>query len=88
VFTSIVIDRGGPEVNAPAHPVGTAPHPFAAYRQLLMRGLAPSEAANVTAVMAGIRLADTPWTAREISHLLFLRALRESGRFGPEDGVA
>jgi len=29
----------------------------------------------------------SPWTVREISHLLFLRAMHDSGRFGPDDVV-
>jgi hypothetical protein len=79
-----------PEVttmNASAQTVGTIPRPAAAYRQLMMRGLAPGEAANITAVMRGIPIGETPWTVREISHLLFLRAMRDEGRFGPNDGV-
>jgi len=47
----------------------------------MMRGLAPGEAANITAVMRGIPIGETPWTVREINHLLFLRAMREAGRF-------
>jgi hypothetical protein len=79
-----------PEVstmNAPANTVGTTPRPAAAYRQLLMQGLAPDEAANITAVMRGLPVGKTPWTVREISHLLFLRAMRDAGRFGPDDIV-
>jgi len=74
-------------MNAPAQTVGTIPRPAAAYRQLLMRGLAPDEAANITAVMRGIPIVATPWTVRQISHLLFLRAMLDAGRFGPDDGV-
>jgi hypothetical protein len=76
-----------PEVttmNASAQAVGTTPPPATAYRQLVMRGLAPDEAANVTAVMRGIPIAATQWTVREISHLLFLRAMRDAGRFDPD----
>jgi hypothetical protein len=74
-------------MNASAQTVGTIPRPATSYRQLVMRGLAPSEAANITAVMRGIPLGATPWTVREISHLLFLRAMRDAGRFGRDDGV-
>jgi hypothetical protein len=74
-------------MNASAQTAGTTPRPAAAYRLLLMRGLAPSEAANITAVMRGIRIGATPWTVREISHLLFLRAMRDAGEFGADDGV-
>jgi hypothetical protein len=74
-------------MNAPAHPIGTTRGLVAAYRQLIMRGLAPGEAANVTAIMTGLPLGDTAWTVHEISHALFLRTLREGGRFGPDDGA-
>jgi hypothetical protein len=79
-----------PEVttmNASAQTAGTTPRPAAAYRQLVMRGLTPGEAANITAVMRGIPIGATPWTVREINHMLFLRAMRDAGRFGPDDGV-
>ena len=74
-------------MNAPARTVGTTPGPAAAYRQLVMRGLAPDEAANITAMMRGIPIGATPWTVREINHLLFLRAMRDASRFSPDDGV-
>ena len=74
-------------MNATAQTAGTTPRPAAAYRQLMMRGLAPDEAANVTAVMRGIPLGATPWKVREISHLLFLRAMHEAGRFGQDEGL-
>jgi hypothetical protein len=73
-------------MNAPTKPVGLTRRPTADYRQLLMRGLAPAEAGNVTAVLAGLRVAAQPWRLREINHLLFLRALREGGQFGRDDG--
>jgi hypothetical protein len=74
-------------MNTSTQTVGTTPRPAAAYRQLLMQGLAPGEAANITAVMRGIPIGETPWTVREINHLLFLRAMQDAGRFGPDDGV-
>ena len=76
-------------MNASAQTVGATPRPAAAYRQLVMRGLRPGEAANITAVMRGIPIpiGATPWTVREINHLLFLRAVREAGRFGPDVNV-
>jgi len=55
-------------------------------RQLTLRGLAPSDALNVTALMCGIPVADRHWQLREINQMLFLRALRRQGRFGPDDG--
>jgi hypothetical protein len=47
--------------------------------------LAPAEAANLTAYLCGIPVADRRWDLRQINQLLFLRELRRSGRFGPDD---
>jgi hypothetical protein len=51
------------------------------YRNLLMKGLAPDEAANLTAFLCGLPVADQNWTLRQVNELLFLRELRRSGRF-------
>jgi hypothetical protein len=53
----------------------------ATYRNLLMRGLAPDEAANLTAYMAGIAVGETHWTLRQVNQLLFLREMRRAGHF-------
>ena len=74
-------------MNASAQPVRSMSRPAADYRELVTRGLEPSEAANVTAILAGIPIAPQPWTVGEMSHLLFLRAMREGGHFGPDDGA-
>jgi hypothetical protein len=58
------------------------------YRQLLMKGLAPDEAANLTAFLCGIPVADVHWSLRQVNQLLFLRELARKGRFGPSDGEA
>ncbi len=58
------------------------------YRQLLLKGLAPDEAANLTAFLCGIPVADVHWSLRQINELLFLRELARKGRFGPSDGEA
>jgi hypothetical protein len=58
----------------------------ATYRNLLLRGLAPDEAANLTAYLCGIQLAETAWTIREVNRILFLRELNRTGRFGELDG--
>ena len=61
-------------------------HTRATYRNLLMRGLAPDEAANLTAWMAGIAVGETHWTLRQINQLLFLREMNRNGQFEePED---
>jgi hypothetical protein len=60
--------------------------PRATYRNLLLRGLAPEEAANLTAYLCGIQVVETAWTIREVNRLLFLRELNRTGRFGDHDG--
>ncbi len=56
------------------------------YRSLLIKGLTPEEAANLTAFLCGIPVADVHWSLRQVNQLLFLRELARSGRFGPADG--
>jgi hypothetical protein len=56
-------------------------HTRVTYRNLLMRGLAPDEAANLTAFLAGIAVGDTHWTLTEINQLLFLREMNRAGEF-------
>jgi hypothetical protein len=46
-----------------------------------MRGLAPDEAANLTAFLAGIQIGDSRWTLRQVNQLLFLREMRRTGLF-------
>ncbi len=58
------------------------------YRLLLHKGLAPDEAANLTAYLCGIPVADVHWSIHQVNQLLFLRELARSGRFGPADGEA
>jgi hypothetical protein len=53
----------------------------ATYRNLIMRGLAPDEAANLTAYLAGIGGGGTHWTLRQINQLLFLREMNRTGQF-------
>ncbi len=57
------------------------------YRGLIARGLAPHEAANITAVLAGIPIVAQPWSLREVNHLVFLWTLRETGHWGRYDGA-
>jgi len=57
------------------------------YRTLTMRGLAPDEAANLTAFLSGIHVGSQTWKLREVNELLFFRELNRSGRFGPTDGA-
>lgn len=56
------------------------------YRRLLMTGLSPVEAENLTAFLCGIPIADVHWSLRQVNQLLFLREMARTGRFGPRDG--
>jgi hypothetical protein len=56
------------------------------YRHLLLKGMAPEEAANLTAYMAGIPVGEATWTLKQINQLLFLRQMQQTGRFGGADG--
>jgi hypothetical protein len=51
------------------------------YRNLIIRGLAPDEAANLTAYLAGIGVGGSHWTLRQINQLLFLRQMNRNGHF-------
>lgn len=51
------------------------------YRNLIIRGLAPDEAANLTAWIAGINVGESGWTLRQINQLLFLRQMNRNGHF-------
>ncbi len=52
------------------------------YRTLLLKGMAPEEAANLTAYLAGIPIGDSNWTLKQINQLLFLRQMQRTGRYG------
>jgi hypothetical protein len=60
----------------------------ATYRHLLLKGMEPEEAANLTAFLAGIPVGEGHWTLKQINELLFLRRMAELGRFGGLDGKA
>jgi hypothetical protein len=46
-----------------------------------MRGLAPDEAANLTAYLAGIDIGAARWTLPQVNQLLFLREMHRTGQF-------
>ena len=50
-----------------------------------MKGLTPDEAASLTAFLYGLPTTDLRWTLPQLNQLLFLRQLRQIGRFGGED---
>jgi len=62
------------------------PSPRAVWRLLQMKGMTPDEASNLTAFLYGLPTADLRWSLKQINQLLFLREMRQSGRFGVEDG--
>lgn len=51
-----------------------------------MRGMTPDEAANLTAFLYGLPVADLRWSLPQLNSLLFLRDMQQSGRFGIADG--
>jgi hypothetical protein len=56
------------------------------YRLLMMKGLTPAEAANLTAFLCGLPATRLDWSIRQINEMLFLREMHETGRFGRADG--
>jgi hypothetical protein len=66
---------------SPPTPTGL-PTTRSTYRTLLLKGMAPEEAANLTAYLAGIPIGDSNWTLKQINELLFLRQMQRTGRFG------
>ena len=77
----------GRTISSPSTGQAPTPKTRTTYRTLLLRGLAPDEASNLTAYMCGIPVGTQHWEIREINKLLFLRQLNDSGRFGPNDGA-
>jgi len=69
-----------------APPPSPTPSPRAVSRLLQMRGMTPDEAANLTAFLYGLPTADLRWSLAQLNQLLFLRQMRQSGRFGRTDG--
>jgi len=69
---------------SPATPA--APSPRSVWRLLQMKGMTPDEAANLTAFLYGLPTADLRWTLPQLNQLLFLRQLRQTGRFTATDG--
>ena len=56
------------------------------YRLLLLKGLTPPEASALTAFMCGLPTNDLNWSIKQVNELLFLRRMRQLGRFGDDDG--
>jgi hypothetical protein len=51
-----------------------------------MKGMTPAEAANLTAYICGLPTTDVHWSLKQINQILFLRAMRQAGRFDDVDG--
>jgi hypothetical protein len=47
----------------------------------MMKGMTPTEAANLTAFMCGLPTTDVSWSLKQLNQILFLRALHQTGRF-------
>jgi len=71
----------------PASSPLSRPATRATYRSLILKGLAPEEAANLTAFLCGIHVGTQRWKLPEVNRLLFLRELQQHGRFGEYDGA-
>jgi len=48
--------------------------------------LVPAEAASLTAFLCGLPATDLHWSINQLNQLLFLRRMRQTGRFGGTDG--
>jgi hypothetical protein len=48
--------------------------------------MSTAEAANLTAFLCGLPATDVQWSLKQLNQLLFLRRMRETGRFGDLDG--
>jgi hypothetical protein len=51
-----------------------------------MKGMSTTEAANLTAFLCGLSTTDVQWSLKQVNQLLFLRRMRETGRFDDHDG--
>jgi hypothetical protein len=55
--------------------------PGTTYRSLIVRGLSPAEAGNLTGFISGLPPGGRgPWLLRQVNELLFLRELHRAGR--------
>lgn len=62
-------------------PVRQAARPL--YRRLFLAGLTAREAGTLAGRVQGLPVVQGGWAIREVEHLLFVRALVESGRIRP-----
>jgi hypothetical protein len=52
-----------------------------------MKGLTQAEASSLTAFICGLPTSDLRWSLKQVNDLLFLRRMRQLGRFGGDDGI-
>ena len=52
-------------------------------RRLQLCGLSLVEATNLTAHLNGLPIVESGWTVRQIEHLLFLKAIVDTGQLEP-----
>jgi hypothetical protein len=83
--TAITTEVSKAEPTSAPEPIRALPT-RATYRNLLLRGLAPDEAANLTAYLAGIQVGESHWTIRQVNQLLFLREMNRTGHFTEANG--
>lgn len=76
-LTTTTTEASGPSI----------PATRAVYRLLLMKGLEPAEASSLTAFICGLPTSDLHWSLKQVNDLLFLRRMRQLGRFGAGDGL-
>ena len=67
-------------------PAPQIPATRSVYRLLIMQGLTQAEASSLTAFICGMPTTDLRWSLKQVNELLFLRRMRELGRFGNDDG--
>jgi len=79
----VAASGSGTDTTSPASTPDSTPElpTGATYRSLIIRGLAPDEAANLTAYLAGIGVGGSHWTLRQINQLLFLRRMNRTDHF-------
>jgi hypothetical protein len=82
------VSPGDPSNQALALGTSATPSPWAVWHLIQMKGMSPDEAANLTAFLYGLPTADLRWSLPQLNQLLFLRRLRQAGRFGRTDGGA
>jgi hypothetical protein len=70
--------KSGPTTGPSASPI---PATRAVYRLLVTQGMNSSEATSLTALVCGLPSTDLRWSLEQLNHLLFLRRMRETGRF-------